>query len=354
GLSNPNISNPTAQPAATTTYTVTVSGPDICPVQNTDEITVTVNEKPFITTGGNVVSCGSEPVQIWAAAPGATSYAWTPAATLSDPSISNPLANPVVSTTYTVQVTHANLCSNTATVTVKKGEIDGGSVCPTQTICLGNSVQLSAAGGLSYTWSPATGLSCTTCPNPIASPSGTTTYEVNITTLNGCVSKKTVTVIVNPALNVTVNSAVNTCVGETVVLQAQGAKEYLWSPSDELSCEKCASPSFTASVTKNYTVTGFDGNCKDTASVKVTVDPAQDADFTAGASNCAVTFTAFPSGMTKYEWDLGDGTTREGQTFEHNYSRSGLFKVTLTVTGDCGTVNRYHFVKMTDCNNACN
>src|SRR5690606_30338380 len=41
------------------------------------------------------------------------------------------------------------------------------------TVCYGSQVQLNATGGSStgslpaYEWSPATGLSCTTCPNPI-------------------------------------------------------------------------------------------------------------------------------------------------------------------------------------------
>ncbi|MBK8564664.1 MAG: gliding motility-associated C-terminal domain-containing protein [Saprospiraceae bacterium] len=45
-------------------------------------------------------------------------------------------------------------------------------------ICTGGSTQLQATGANSYTWSPATGLSCTNCPNPLASPSVTTTYIV--------------------------------------------------------------------------------------------------------------------------------------------------------------------------------
>lgn len=45
-------------------------------------------------------------------------------------------------------------------------------------ICQGGSTQLQATGASTYTWSPAVGLSCTDCPNPLASPSVTTTYFV--------------------------------------------------------------------------------------------------------------------------------------------------------------------------------
>lgn len=49
------------------------------------------------------------------------------------------------------------------------------------TICQGGSVQFNTTGGASYAWSPATGLSCTHCPNPIATPATTTIYSVVIT-----------------------------------------------------------------------------------------------------------------------------------------------------------------------------
>ncbi|MBK9016569.1 MAG: hypothetical protein IPM82_22225 [Saprospiraceae bacterium] len=52
------------------------------------------------------------------------------------------------------------------------------SAGPDVSICFGNATQLQATGANSYIWAPATGLSCTNCPNPIASPNVTTTYFV--------------------------------------------------------------------------------------------------------------------------------------------------------------------------------
>jgi hypothetical protein len=45
-------------------------------------------------------------------------------------------------------------------------------------ICEGGSIALQASGAANYTWSDAQGLSCTDCPNPIASPNVTTEYQV--------------------------------------------------------------------------------------------------------------------------------------------------------------------------------
>jgi|GEM_PF-5570029 len=49
---------------------------------------------------------------------GATIYSWSPATGLSNPYVSNPMANPMETTTYTVTGTNANGCTGTANVTV--------------------------------------------------------------------------------------------------------------------------------------------------------------------------------------------------------------------------------------------
>jgi len=59
-----------------------------------------------------------------------------------------------------------------------------------------DSTQLTATGGGTYSWTPATGLSCTNCSNPIAKPFETTTYCVTVTDNNGCSASKCVTVTV--------------------------------------------------------------------------------------------------------------------------------------------------------------
>ncbi len=64
------------------------------------------------------------------------------------------------------------------------------TVTPSSTVTpSGTPVQLTATGGSGYTWYPSTGLSCTNCPNPIATVTDTTTYTV-VATLTGfnCVS----------------------------------------------------------------------------------------------------------------------------------------------------------------------
>jgi PKD repeat protein len=57
---------------------------------------------------------------------------------------------------------------------------------PDQTICIGGQTQLNATGGVAYQWIPGTNLSCSTCPNPFANPTVTTSYVVIVTNSFGC------------------------------------------------------------------------------------------------------------------------------------------------------------------------
>ncbi|HHP7242568.1 MAG TPA: PKD domain-containing protein [Cyclobacteriaceae bacterium] len=63
-------------------------------------------------------------------------------------------------------------------------------------ICPGDEIQFNANGGIDYQWAPNRGLSNPTLPNPVASPDSTTVYAVSITTPNGCVKQRFVSVIV--------------------------------------------------------------------------------------------------------------------------------------------------------------
>lgn len=63
-------------------------------------------------------------------------------------------------------------------------------------ICPGESIQLSASGADTYTWSPATGLSSASGTPVDANPTLTTTYTVTGTDSNGCKNTDSVTVTV--------------------------------------------------------------------------------------------------------------------------------------------------------------
>ena len=63
--------------------------------------------------------------------------------------------------------------------------------------CANPSASLMASGGVSYSWSPATGLSATNIANPIATPTINTTYTVTVTSAEGCTATDYVIVTVD-------------------------------------------------------------------------------------------------------------------------------------------------------------
>jgi gliding motility-associated-like protein len=65
------------------------------------------------------------------------------------------------------------------------------------TILLGSNVQLNVSGAITFSWSPSSGLSCTTCSNPVATPVVTTTYTVTGTSGDGCSDTRSITIKVN-------------------------------------------------------------------------------------------------------------------------------------------------------------
>src|SRR5690606_13108506 len=71
------------------------------------------------------------------------------------------------------------------------------------TVCVGSAAQLNAvaSGGTppyTFTWVPATGLSCVQCNNPVCAPSVTTTYYVEATDSLGATATDSVIITVNP------------------------------------------------------------------------------------------------------------------------------------------------------------
>src|SRR4051812_40986669 len=78
--------------------------------------------------------------------------------------------------TYTIFVTDGNGCTNSATTTVTVNPLPIITASPPVSVCSGQSVQLSATGGVTYSWS-----SSASCTTP-----GTCTYTVFGTDANGC------------------------------------------------------------------------------------------------------------------------------------------------------------------------
>jgi PKD repeat protein len=142
------------------------------------------------------------------------------------------------------------------------------------TICNGQSTNLTAAGGNTFIWSPSSSLSSSSGANVIATPTSTTTYTVITTDANNCSISTTIPVLINPLPIITINPvAPAICIGQTANLTASGATTYTWSPSTLLNTTTGNTVTASPLTLITYTVTGTDNNgCINTDDVIVTVN----------------------------------------------------------------------------------
>lgn len=142
-------------------------------------------------------------------------------------------------------------------------------------VCEGTSQTITATGGSSYLWSPATGLSCTTCASPIAKPSSPIMYTVTGKSSQGCVNKDSIMVDVVYPFEMQQGYPDTLCVGGSAILTISGASTYSWSPATGLNSTTASSVKAAPAITTEYTVIGKDGkNCfSDTAYFPVKVYP---------------------------------------------------------------------------------
>lgn len=128
-----------------------------------------------------------------------------------------------------------------------------------------------------YAWSPAAGLSSTSVPNPIAAPTTTTTYLLNVTDgASGCVGSAIAQFNVSPnySLN-TVATTSNICYGASTTISSTpsvaGSYTYLWEPSGSLTAPTSQSSAASPPATTTYTVTVSNGNCVRTDDITINV-----------------------------------------------------------------------------------
>jgi gliding motility-associated-like protein len=275
-LSNPNIPLPLSTPPVTTTYVVTATNlANGC--TDMDTVTITVNAVPTASFEPDPDQCLTDNSFTFTnTSISGSTYSWNFGDGESSAQTS-PVHSYLSARNYTVKLvaTAVGGCmdSTTRTVTVHGNPtVTAGNDL---TLCRDKSVQLRANGAQLYEWTPAQGLSCDDCPNPVATPLTNTTYYVKGINNFGCPGYDTVAITVFQPIQITASPDAVICAKESVNLFASGANSYVWSPAAGLSGTTIADPIATPSVTTRYRVIGFDGHScfTDTAYVNITVNP---------------------------------------------------------------------------------
>ncbi len=273
-------------PASTGVYNVTVTAANGC--TGVGSVVVTVKPSPIaqIVAPGGACALEQTLIQAVDAGPG-TTYAWNfgPLATPQFPTVRNPSISYADSGSMviTLAVTGTNGCISYDTTGLNVNVEVTAFAGFDQLVCAGGTVILGGTGsnptgppGATYLWTPSVGLNDPTVSNPLATPSDSTQYTVNVS-FGSC------TTVLSLSVNVDVNSVPfadagpnqSICDGESVQIgglpTGDAGSYYFWSPSIGLDNPNIANPIASPGSTTLYTVTVTKNGCSRTDQVLVEV-----------------------------------------------------------------------------------
>jgi len=344
GLSSTTGTSVTANPTVTTNYIITGTSGTAGTCTAVTTTTVTVNPLPVITAISNSPVCVNQTLTLTAT--GGSGYTW-----IGPNSFSSAIQNPTVTGvtiaangTYSLIVSDANACINTATVSVVINPLPIVTATGA-TVCIGSTFTLSATGGVNYSWGGPNAYTSNQ-HNPIVTNSTlnmTGSYIVTATDANGCINANVAQVLVNPLPVVTVNTG-TICIGKSTTLTAAGANSYNWTPTTGLSSATGASVTANPITTTSYSVIGTDLNgCANTATTSVTVNPLPALSITpptsTGCAPVCISFSNTTTATGTCNWIFGDGTTSTNCAANHCYTRPGTSFSILTLTDLNGCKN---------------
>lgn len=239
-----NTNRPIVFPKDTTRYIVTMSDNGCT---NTDTVTVNVVDYITVQAGPDTTICLTDFI-ILRTNTIASSFSWTPALTLNDFRIKNPVAQPTATTTYTV-TGNLGRCQATDQITVRVAPYPQVNIVTRDTIiCYGSRVQLNATfTGTGFRWSPVNSLLNATGINPLAGPSQSTTYLLSVRdSLSGCPKLVSDSIQIRVIPNIIVKAGRDTMVvpDQLLALQATASSgnQFSWTPSLGLSNSRIHNP----------------------------------------------------------------------------------------------------------------
>ncbi len=301
GLSSTTGSIVTGTPLSSENYTVVGMDANGCISGTTTAITV--NYLPTITVNSSTICVGQQTATL--TANGADTYSWTPATGLSATTGSLVTGTPNATQNYTVGGIDANGCINATVTAIAVNPLPTLLTSANSTVCPLSSNTLTVGGAASYTWTPNIYLNTNTSSTVICTPSVTTTYSIDATSIDGCTNSTSLTIAVNNTVVVNATASTPTiCPLGSTSLNATGATTYSWSPALNLNTANGATVTSSTPITETYTVIGATGTCTNSAQVVVTVttNPVVNIAATPSiiCSGSSANLTA--SGASSYTW----------------------------------------------------
>lgn len=358
GLSNPNISNPIASPAITTTYVLTVRH-DGGGCMTTD--TVVVNSgivDSTITLIGSATYCtgsgGSTILQVHPT----DSIQWF------KDNIAIPGANQtqlIVTQTgiyFAMLYSHTGCSVATASkqITINPSPValftvDNANQCLNSNQFNFTNASSVASGGLQYSWDMGDGFVTTTTDISHAyANAGTYTVTLTVTATGGCVADTSllIHVFAEPDSSILLQGNPAYCVGtgQAAVLVVQPTTSVQWFDSNG-AIPGANQTQFTVIQSGLYyaRLTNANGCSVNTASKQIDVYPTPSSLFAINAAIQCFDANQFvltnqsviSSGAIQYLWSFGDGKTDTLRDVMHTYSSAGTYRINLEATalGGC-------------------
>lgn len=306
-LNNDSINNPIATPLGTTTYNVTLTDVNGCSA--TDNVTITISNTMDVNAGNDIAICPGASTTLGATSTQANvTYSWYPNTAISNININNPVVSPPATQLYYVYAQNANGCFSTDSVLITVQNVINILAGNDTFLCRGGSVQLNAsitgAANPTFSWTPNTGLSSTTIPNPTVSIATNQTYILYAMDF-GCLDSDTILVQLFQ-VDFGTGSTIEGCSGDTIQLQLNinNASAYIWTPATYLSATNIANPVAipTASITYNIEIVSPAG-CRDTGQISLNIHPLPIANAGADVNVCIGDSKPLQAtGGTTYSW----------------------------------------------------
>lgn len=262
---------------------------------DTQRVTLVINPLPTAIASSSSTVSICEGTSTNLSATGGGTYAWSPGTSLTASNISNPIATPPSTTTYTVTVTDANSCTDTDTVKVIVNTIPILSALSNDTICLEENftttnltTNVTNAVPVTYQWYDNNGVDnpgtntivgqTTAVLTAFPTAVGIYSYQVVATSTDNtsCSTSQTVHLVINATPTVSIEDVLKcTKNSETISATATGGTAgYTYSWSDPSNSNPGNVSSFSTSIPGNYTVTISDVNgCTATATGELTLQP---------------------------------------------------------------------------------
>lgn len=356
---NGQIVNTSASTIAVTytnpgTYTVSlvVIDPSACNEKDSSITYITVHPDVDVTATATYVPCSDSVLFNGPAITSGTlsTYQWTfgSGGSVNTSTLTSPVNTYSTPGTYTAQILAVTDkgCRDSSVVTVQVH-----TLVPTvtsNTICQGASGSITAGGGTSYSWSPATGLSSTTVANPIANPTITTIYTVAVTnTLTGCSRTLTTQVGVNPKPTANFTYSANPCGGGVTFTDqsASGITQWNWNfgnsqTSTQQNPYQFYNPGGTFTVNL---ISGNAFNCYDTVAQVVTVGTPPPVSVSSTQTICLGGFVGLlATGGISYQWTPTNSLINPNQPNPiATPSTSTQYSVVVTTTNSIGDTCKF-------------